>query len=154
MTKLILALFCFPSASFETFSVLNNGKIHLRSEAFRSLLPHKHLITMIIEWPGIVHSCTTQKHILGSSIFMTLVQTHSPYGSTTGGHGSDVQQQFYPLKHKKVGLTGRRISLLMPIQKRFSSFVLSTLHGYSVGSTDYRIISWMHFHYLWFVSTR
>jgi len=96
---------------------------------------------MIIGWLGIVLSFTIQRPIPGSSVFTTIVQTHFLSGSITGGHGLDAIQQFYQLKQKKVGISGRKISLLSSyIQKKSNFSEPLTSHGFSVGNTDYKTI--------------
>ena len=130
-------------------------KIHLKKKAFLHHLPLRHLTTMIIGWHGTVLSYTFLKSTLGLSIFMTLVQTPFLSSSTTGGHGLDVAQQFCQLKPKKVGISGKKISLLLnPTQKKFNFFALLTLPRFSVRNTDYKIICSIHSHCLWFEFTK
>jgi len=103
---------------------------------------------MITEWCGFGHFFITQKHTPGFSTFMTIVQPNFLSGFTTGGHGLDAVYQYYQLKHKENGTSGKRMSPpWISTLKKYNSFELSILPGYSVGSIDYKIISKIHFPY-------
>ena len=69
------------------FSMLNNGKIHLKSVPFQLPSPHKRTIIMITKMPGIEHFYFNQTFIPGFLIFMIPVQIFFPFGSIIGGHG-------------------------------------------------------------------
>ena len=127
----------------------------MKKKAFLYHLPLRHLTTMITRWHGTVLSYTFLKPTLGFLISKTLVQTPFLSGSTTSGRGLDVAQQFCQLKPEKVGISGKRISLpLNPTQKKFNFLALLTLPGFSVGNTNYKIISSIYSHCLWFKFTK
>jgi len=113
------------------------------------------MTTMIIGWRGFRHFFITQKHTPSFSTSMTIVQLNFQYGFTTGGHGLGAVFQFYLLKHKEVGTSGEKMSHpWMPTPKKYNSFELSILPGYSVGNIDYKTISKIHFPYPLSVFTR
>jgi len=79
---------------------------------------------------------------------MIIVQPNFLSGFTTGGHGLDAVYQYYQLMHKEYGTSRKRVSTpWTPTPKKYNSFELSILLGYSVGSIDYKIISKIHFPY-------
>jgi len=68
-------------------SMLNNGKIHLKSANSLCLLPHELSIIMTTKTPGIEHFFYIQMFIPGFSIFIIPVQIFFLSGSTIGGFG-------------------------------------------------------------------
>lgn len=86
---------------------------------------------------------------------MTIVPTLFLSGFTTDGHGSVVARKFYIMKQKKDGIYRKRTPHpLNHTPKKYNSFGLSTSLGSLVGSTVYKIIYLMHFHFLWSIFMR
>jgi len=86
---------------------------------------------------------------------MTKHHSHFQFGSFIGGLCLVVLLQCYLAKLKKVRTSGLQTPLPMkPIEKKFYFSKSSTLHGYSVGNTDIRIIFLIHFPYLFYRSTK
>jgi len=141
MTKSTQDTYCFPNVLSNKFLAPNNGKTPLTKRVFLSNILHKPMTIMTTVWHGFRHFYITQIHTPGFSTFMTIVQPNFLSDFTTGGHGLDAVYQYYQLKHKEDETSGKRMSPpWTPTPKKYNSFELSILPGYSAGSIDYKII--------------
>jgi len=86
---------------------------------------------------------------------MTKLHSHFQYDFMIGGPCLVALLLCYPVKLRKVGISGLLTpSVVKPIQKKYNSSESSTLPGYSIGNTDIRIICLIYFLYVLSGSTR
>ena len=118
----------------------NNGRIPLKKGCSPSLLPLRHLIIMITEWPSLELSSFNQIPIPGSTIFMIAVQPNFPFGSITGGLGLVAAFQFYQQRLKEDGTSRKRTHPHLKLTQKNSNFLeFLMLPGFSAGNTGFWI---------------